>query len=93
MAARQAAAPTTLPNQFKALNHAVPQRHKPIDPQCGSDDAVFRLSVTGGDVLCLAIEGRNIRGILEFGDDPYPHIIASAIAMWPSKPRSAAIVR
>jgi hypothetical protein len=37
--------------------------------------------------------GKNIRGIVEFDDDPHPHTIASAIAMWPSKQRSAAIMR
>jgi hypothetical protein len=37
--------------------------------------------------------GKNICGIVEFDDDPRPHIIASPHAMCPSKPRSADIVR
>ena len=67
-----------------------PADHAP--PVTGGDIARGRiLTITVADDAIAT--GKNIRGIVEFDDDPHPHIIASAIAMWPSKPRSAAILR
>jgi hypothetical protein len=79
--------PCQIPNQiWTTRSHREPGTIERADRRRRS---WLHLSVTDDAIAT----GENVRGIVEFDDDPHPHIIASAQAMCPSKRSDSAVAR